>query len=131
MRIKQVRMIECRDWDAVVTATYGRPYAFQQQEGCQGRGIRSLTVPDDDCEEDMNDSIPEIVNGEEMGVKFSTWLVRNPLQLLSSEDNKSQPYQRLELWWHRNFYPDIQSVANDLHSRGLIDAGEYVINIDW
>jgi hypothetical protein len=29
----------------------------------------------------------------------------------------------------RNFYPDVQMVANDLYSKGLVAAGKY--EIDW
>jgi hypothetical protein len=35
------------------------------------------------------------------------------------------------MWWERNFYPDIQIVANDLHSKDLLEAGTYIIEIDW
>jgi hypothetical protein len=29
------------------------------------------------------------------------------------------------------FYPDIQTVANDLHKKGLFPADKYNTNIDW
>jgi len=35
------------------------------------------------------------------------------------------------MWWERNFYPDVEMIANDLHKRGILEAGEYVIDIDW
>jgi hypothetical protein len=38
---------------------------------------------------------------------------------------------RLELWWDRNFYPELQMVANDLHAKGLLAAGNHTILIDW
>ncbi len=37
----------------------------------------------------------------------------------------------INLFCERNFYPDLHTIANDLYERGLIEAGEYVINIDW
>lgn len=77
---RKVNMIEVQDWDDLVSKTYGRPYNFQQQNGCQGRGIVQITIPDAEtypCDEDMHDEIPEIVNGEIMGVKFKVWLDRN------------------------------------------------------
>jgi hypothetical protein len=49
--------------------------------------------------------------------------------LLSEPD--SQNSWSVAMWWERNFYPDVQMIANDLHAKGLLDAGEYVINIDW
>jgi hypothetical protein len=32
------RIIEDRDWDDLVSKTYGRIYCLQQQEGCRDRG---------------------------------------------------------------------------------------------
>ena len=33
---------------------------------------------------------------------------------------------------YRNyFYPNFQMIANDLHEKGLLPAGEYSIDIDW
>ena len=72
--------------------------------------------------------VPEIVNHEEMGVSFKSWLARDPHKPLSSGREDSFG---LELWWERNFYPDVQMIANDLHSKGLIESGDYVIDIDW
>ena len=44
---------------------------------------------------------------------------------------KIQDSWLIDLWWKRNFYPDIEMVANDLHAKGLLEAGEYAIDIDW
>lgn len=64
-----------------------------------------------------------------MGVSFAAWLARDPKQKLA--DPSAQEDYCLELWWHRNFYPDVQMVANDLHAKGLLDAGDHTILIDW
>lgn len=126
MNIRQVNVIESSDWDDVVTKTYGRPYCFQQQNDCQPRGTFDLTVPDG-ADDFPNDTVPEVVNGDEMGVSFAAWLARDPKQPL-----KDQKYDHEhDLWWTRNFYPEIQMVANDLHEKGLLPAGDYIINIDW
>lgn len=130
LKYKNVKTIDNADWDNFVRETYGKPYCFQQQNGCQERGLFYITIPSDFTEDDdMNDSIPEIVNGNEMGVKFKVWLERDPNQKL--EIYKNTPEGGIILFWERNFYPDIYTVANDLHSKGLIEAGDYVINIDW
>lgn len=127
LKTSKKNFVEVQDWDELVQKTYGRPYCFQQQNGCQGRGTHTLNVPEDwDDDENMNDSIPEKVNGEEMGVKFDVWLARDPKAPI-----KDGGTEWLDLFWERNFYPDIQKVANDLHAKGLLPAGEYVINIDW
>lgn len=126
IKIQNKQVIEEQDWSAFVSETYNRPYRFQQQDGCQDRGMFELTVPSK-AEDHKNDTIPEKVNGEEMGVSFKAWLERDPKQPIV---NQKHDYQ-LELFWTRNFYPDIQMVANDLHEKGLLPAGEYIINIDW
>lgn len=120
------KFIESQDIDDLVQMTYGKPYSFQQQDGCQSKGIHHITVPAyaDDYE---TDTITEEINGEEMGVSFKAWLARDP-----KEWNGDPTEERfLYLYWQRNFYPDLQTVVNDLHTKGLFPAGEYVINIDW
>lgn len=129
MQIENVKLISVQDWDKLVSTTYQKPYKFQQQDGCQGRGVFRLTIPSDSLDDQMEDDIPEEVNGEIMGVKFQKWLERDPKKPL---DNKDYKYEwEIELFWYRNFYPDIYTVANDLHEKGLIEAGDYVIDIDW
>jgi hypothetical protein len=126
MKIHKVNMIEVHDWDELVKNTYGRPYNFQQQDGCKERGIWKFTVPDR-AEDYLNKTIPEEVNHPDMGVSFASWLSRDTKTKL-----KEQKYDyELELWWNRNFYPEFQMVANDLHKRGLLETGDYTINIDW
>lgn len=127
LKYTEKKFIEVQDWDNLVVKTYGRPYAFQQQDGCQSRGTFNITIPSpaDDFE---NTTIPEIVNHRERGVSFTAWLERDPNQPVDKTEYGSS---FTDLWWYRNFYPDIQMVANDLHSKGLIKAGEYTINIDW
>ena len=126
--MKQVTLIECSAWDDLVRTTYKRPYCFQQQDDCKDRGTHKLTVPApaDDYE---NDSVPETVNHPNMGVSFKAWLERDPKQKLNADDYDCP--SAITMWWERNFYPDVQMIANDLHSKGLLPAGEYVINIDW
>lgn len=126
LKTKTVTVIDVGDWDELVSATYGRPYTLQQQDDCYERGNVELTVPytADDFE---NDTVPEVVNNPEMGVSFAAWLARDPEQKLPDEQYE---WQR-SLWWDRNFYPNLQMVANDLHAKGLLDAGKYEIEIDW
>lgn len=149
IKIKNVKMIDVSDWDELVSNTYGKIYSFQQQNGCQPRGIVKLTIPDDNWEEEeMNERIPEIINDEQnMGVKFDVWLKRNPKAPLNPSDDELKACNyyydtsdrdkwckdigHINLFWERNFYPCLQSVANDLHKKGLIEAGDYSIEIDW
>lgn len=131
MNIKNYKVIEVQDWDNLVVETYGRPYRFQQQYGCQDRGLFPITIPSEACDF-KNHTIPEVVNGDEMGVSFKSWLERDPNQKLSTSCGMHwSDLSDLNFFWGRNFYPDIQTVANDLYEKGLIEAGEYSINIDW
>lgn len=125
--LKQV--VSVQDWDALVESTYGRPYSFQQQDGCKARQTVDIIIPEEAYDYE-NDTIPEEVNGEDMGVSFAAWLARDPAQKLDTEDDWDRE-RGLSLFWGRNFYPDVQMVANDLHAKGLIEAGEYSIVIDW
>jgi len=130
--IRTVKMIDCSDWDALVEETYGRTYCFQQQDGCKSRGVEDIiaTLDTSDVWDYEVDSVPEVVNGDEMGVSFAAWLARDPKQKLDSGDEWDRQHG-LGLWWNRNFYPTAESVAHDLCKRGLLEEGEYKINIDW
>ena len=127
MKTKKVEMIEVSDWDALIKETYGMPYSFQQQGGCQPRGLVYIQIPDE-ADDYENTDMPEIVNYEdERGVSFATWLSRDPKTLLTNNSCKFS----LSLWWERNFYPELQTIANDLCEKGLIKKGYYAIEIDW
>lgn len=129
VQIRTEKVIDVADLDELVVATYGRPYSFQQQDGCKARGRETLYVTlnptyVDDYEED---SIPEVINGDEMGVSFAAWIARDPKEWNGEEGDE----RYLDLFWERNFYPTADSIAHDLCKRGLLPEGEYTINIDW
>lgn len=128
--IKNIKQISCEDWDSLVTKTYGRDYCLQQQDGCKNRGLEYVTVPVEDPYDYKNDTIPEEVNGDKMGVSFKAWLARDPKQQLETNDRWAREHG-LNLFWRRNFYPSLDVVSNDLYKRGLLPAGEYQIVIDW
>lgn len=129
MKLRTDKFVDVDEWDKLVLETYGKPYALQQQDGCKGRGFEFLIVPDE-AEDYENDEIPEVVNGEKMGVSFAAWLKRDPKAPLS-KDGCGNDSWCIDLWWHRNFYPSLQMVANDLHAKGLLESGKYTIVIDW
>lgn len=123
------QVIDVSDWDQLVIDTYGRPYSFQQQGGCKPRGRETLTATlDSEYVYDFeSETVPEIVNHDEMGVSFAAWLARDPKQGLPGREDRFG----LELWWDRNFYPTAESIAHDLCKRGLLPEGTYTIDIDW
>lgn len=131
MKTRNVTIIDVDEWNKTVEKIYKRPYSFQQQDGCKERGIFYFSVPDD-SDDFENDTLPEKSNHEEMGVSFAAWLKRDPKQVLSIPDNGQESADwNIRIWWKRNFYPEFQTLANDLCSRGELKAGKYAIEIDW
>lgn len=125
-----VKIIQVDDFDALVQETYKRPYNFQQQDGCKDRQTFYFDVPYEYVEDYPDNAIPEQVNGTKMGVSFKAWLDRNPEQKLNTDDDWEREYG-IQIFWERNFYPSFGMVINDLHNKGLIEAGSYGIEIDW
>jgi hypothetical protein len=123
---KTKQFISSQEIDALAVETYGRPYCFQQQDGCQMRGTHHIDVPAEPEDYEAT-SVPEIVNGDEMGVSFAAWLARDPSAPVGE---RSEGYA-IKLWWQRNFYPHQSMILNDLHSRGILAAGRYALVIDW
>ena len=130
MKTRTETVIDASEWDAVVVSTYGKPYKFQQQCGCRDRGSFRFRVPDAAFDFDMSESIPEEINGNERGVKFAAWIARDPKTPLNGDEIVTERWG-IDLWWARNFYPDFQTLANDMLERGVLKAGNYTINIDW
>lgn len=131
LKYKNKKTISVQDWDNLVKETYNKPYSFQQQDGCKDRGNFDITIPSEEVQDEyFYDLIPEVVNGDKMGVKFAVWLVRDPKETLKDEEDGDRGWM-IEMFWERNFYPDINILANDLHAKGLIEAGDYTIDIDW
>jgi hypothetical protein len=112
-----------------VVFAYGKIYSFQQQDECKGRGIETIYVPVDEPEDFENTEIPFKINGSEMGVSFETWLKTSP-EDTAKQFNRDHKWEN-SLFWDRNFYPHVDMIINDLYSKGLIEAGEYDIKIDW
>lgn len=130
LKISQTQSIDVDDFDDLVQKTYGKVYAFQQQNGCKDRGVEYFTVPLNNPDDFEDESIPEEVNGREMGVSFDAWLKRDPKQPLLDEENGDDQW-KIDLFWERNFYPSLDMVVSDLYKKGLIPAGDYQIVIDW
>lgn len=125
LEIEKVNLIQDHNWSNFVSKVYNRPYNLQQQQGCMNRGIINLKVPDKYAEDYEDEMVSDYDDG--MGVSFNTWLERDPKK---TTENQEYDWQ-LTMWWERNFYPSLEIVANDLYKKGLIEAGDYIINIDW
>jgi hypothetical protein len=117
IKVKELKVINAHDWDKLVEQTYGRPYSFQQQEGGKDKGHEHITVPCKNTFDYKNDKLIEKFAYKNMGVSFKAWLERDPKTLSKRS--------------HSMFYPHVSMVINDLYAKGLLKAGEYIINIDW
>jgi hypothetical protein len=129
LKFKTKKVIDCFDWDDLVEKTYKKPYSFQQQDGCKSRGVVDITIPEQGDYDFQNDTLSFKINGNEMGISFKTWLETSEEDI--NKDNPESYKGQNRLFWERNFYPSLQVIANDLYKKGLIEKGEYVINIDW
>lgn len=148
--MRQINVFEVDEWNELIKSTYQKPYNLQQQEDCYDRGMITLIIPTPINKKSTKyKNIPELVNGEKMEVPLQVWLDRDPKSPLNPSDKelKNSPYffgktkedmdeyknniGNIILFWHRNFYPNLQEIANDLHSKGLLTSGEYGININW
>lgn len=149
IKIKQGDVIDENDWNKLVSKTYNKIYRLQQQDGCKERGVVTIYTSEDYIKDFKNVTVPEIINGEIMGISFKTWLKKdinkslNPSiqearncgyyfgkteeDFISWKKNKNN----IILFWERNFYPHISVIANDLYKRGILKEGKYNINIYW
>lgn len=130
LKVKNMKVVDSYDFDQLVQETYGKIYCFQQQDGCKDRGVHHFSVPSKwTNDKNMSDQIPYKINGSKMGVKFKVWL-----ETTTEDINAKMPelYPGANsLFWERNFYPDFYTLVNDLHKRGLIEEGDYMMEIDW
>lgn len=124
LKSKMVKMVDVSDFSDFVQEIYGKPYNYQQQDGCRYRGVDTFNVPEYESDYE-NDKIPIEINGGEMGISFKAWLSRDP------EEKFFERESRNNLFWNRNFYPHVSMIINDLHKRGLLEAGKFSIDIDW
>ena len=124
VNFKNVKLISVQDWDALVTEVYGKPYNYQQQDGCKERGISWNECPCESCDYNTT-AIPIQVNGEKMGVSFKTWL-----DTPADEPWFTKDYKNI-MCWDRNFYPEVGMIINDLHEKGILPEGDFGIEIDW
>lgn len=125
LQIQNKLVVDESDWSYWVECVTGKHYRLQQQDGCRDRGVEYLKVPSEWSYDHENDEIEVAVNGEEMGVSLKAWLARKPEDKFFADARKEQ------LFWERNFYPELGALANYLHEQGLLPAGHYMINIDW
>jgi hypothetical protein len=123
LKYENIKLVISEDWNELVEKTYNRPYNIQQQDGCyKPEEMVILNIPDQDFDDEMIDFIPKEENNYDQdfeGVKFELWL------------KDYEPKQFTKHFWYRSFYPDLQTVANDLCKKGLIEPGKYIIRISW
>lgn len=144
LQTRKVTYLDDNAWDEFVTEVYGKPYCLQQQNGCYPNGTtKSFTVdpkevgvpanpdywvnPRDYCFELK--SLYELSNSgrKARGVGIDAWLARDPKEPLPGQEYDHD----LKFFWQRNFYPEFDDVVTDLIAKGLLEPGEYIIDISW
>lgn len=135
MPMHKVNMIYEIDFSKIVSKIYGRPYTFQQQDDGRDKDqgtvfIFTVPVKPEMLNDYENNSIPEEVNGDEMGVSFESWLKRDPKQHLKDDEDGHKEYA-INLFWDRNFYPSVYMIIDDLHKKGILSEGKYIMYINW
>lgn len=143
MITKTMTVISCSDWDKFIVQTYNRPYCFQQQNGCRDRGKFQFSVPVEDYNlpddfSHLSQSLATdtvIIPAIRSSVPLEVWLERDPSLKIKPRSGELETDAFLSfittLFWHREFYPSIYLLANDLYEKGLLPAGDYLIDIDW
>ena len=118
-------ILKAHQLNQLVMQTYGRPYAFNQQEDSKGTDVHFYDIPVENPRDYSRTEMPDVINGLQQGISFETWLNRDITQWNGKPENAHQ----LKLFWVRNFYPCVEMVLNDLQVKDLIPAGKYAICI--
>ena len=128
LKYNLIRQVSDTDFDNLVMKTYGKSYAIQQHEGCRDRGVIYISVPSlyDINVNEYPDTIEQAIDEDMYGVRWKDWLAVDPNDERLGEDEWDR-----ELNLQRNVYPPMHDLINDLYEKGLIEAGEYQIEIDW
>ena len=121
LKARKVNLISDSEWDDLVKSIYGKPYSFQQQDGCKERGTFHFSVPGGTWDYKNTKLEDNDSDNDEMGVSFQAWLDGIP-----EEGN-----WRNTMWWKRNFYPDVSMIIDDLYNKGHLEEGDYIIEMDW
>lgn len=123
LKTRKVNLISDSEWDELVKSVYGKPYSFQQQDGCKERGTFEFSVPGSTWNYKNNELMSQESSDDydEMGVSFQAWIDAIP-----QEGNWENT-----VWWERNFYPDVSMIIDDLYKKGHLEEGDYCISIDW
>lgn len=117
IRVQDVKLIHESELSKRVAEMFERPYQLQQQGDMLGQD--SVVIADVPAEPEFDLDLPS----------FLEWSTRD-VNLEPPGESWHYPWQR-ELWWHREFYPDLQEVLNELHRLGELPEGKYAIHVWW
>jgi hypothetical protein len=131
LKLNKVTLIEENEFSDFVSEVYGRPYRYQQTEGCLEKGTVKFSVPYEryfkpDYKENVNDS-----GNINKPVRFREWLSRDPKEKPPVGLFNGDSYWYISLFWNRHFYPYFGDLIDDLHKKGYVEEGEYILRIDW
>lgn len=132
MKTKKTNAITERDWNELVQSTYCKPYNLQQQGGCMDNGsFVEFSVPNTAEDDGKDEAILEKEYHDQKdsyrGATFEQWLSRDSKKPLNGQEYDWQ----LDFFWSRNFYPNLEVLAQDLYKKGLLEEGHYSIHVSW
>ena len=110
----QATVLHESEFSNLVRQTFERPYSLQQQGDMHSQ------------ESFIRFDVPAELEWEHEP-SLETWLATTPPD---PEDHSMAAFTN-RLRWDREFYPDLQDIANELHARGQLDAGTYVLHVWW
>lgn len=128
LKLETIKVIDVDKWNDFIVETYGKPYNFQQQDGCKERQYTNVDVKYYVGEWDINEELEELeeYGGDIPFVRLDEWLAKEVEK--PSEGNEKW---RIETRWERDFYPHIGELIIDLYNKNLIKLETFYINIDW
>lgn len=121
LKYANVRYVDHLNFNDLVKDTYNKIYSLQQTYGGWDRQSFNFTATKNGK---FAEGLPTKINEDDWGegIDFKTWLnTPCPKNCSFSE----------ELFWERNFHPYFDDLVLDLCQKGLIEEGDYVMNIDW
>ncbi len=129
-----VRMIWETEFSNLVSAVYGRPYQLQQQDAMMGQDqIERVRVPDEEWDADWclesfhawrdADATPPEGDRERWKWELDWERLNNDEDCMRYSPG---PFFAVDIPT-----PPAGTIMNDLHARGLIEGGDYVIHAWW
>lgn len=115
LRTEKVFFVTYEDWDDFVSEVYGKPYSLEKQK----EGISSTYVFD--VPNNWDKQTDDTYYNESYGVPLDYW------KRLNADIYTFSSIEDFNKFWHKEMFPDVRALLNDLNKQGIIETGKYVI----